>query len=467
MTLYLPGTISRSVGHRLSPAVVNELERQAAAGDAIPQVKTAVKVAGAIYKMGKEIISRGASKSLKVGKALLRRVEYRKIAELTIEEKRSIVPSQTASEIDRARRECQMMDFLANDLEIPGIAKILKHKEKFDVKTRWATIKIYMPFYEFSLSDKALTLDESEKDLIVAQLIRTVSALHAAGYVHRDLKPDNIRFSLDGKSVLIDFGSALSPEDLATSDPAKLAEKLANHQGTIAFYPDIILRDESNEDHLARLKPADVYALGLTLASFYLPEEAETISKLASKTPEERDQYVNFLVESLLVTENPFKHLVAMMLSPIEHSIPALTRPSMSELLEIVEFHATAGKGIAPPPAEQAVTLPNFFELSAPGIAPSPDMLSSPSQSDLMSHSSPHLLPLRLRRAISSGSFLSFGEASATRRQPELRLPRIPAPYTSTSPANISSQDSPFPRLFFPDADELEATVVLSGPPSS
>lgn len=39
-------------------------------------------------------------------------------------------------------------------------------------------------------------------------LLRGLGAVHMAGYVHRDVKPDNVVLSGDGRSVLIDFGLA-------------------------------------------------------------------------------------------------------------------------------------------------------------------------------------------------------------------------------------------------------------------
>ena len=43
---------------------------------------------------------------------------------------------------------------------------------------------------------------------LVAPLLEGLAAVHAAGFLHRDIKPDNIFVRADGRPVLIDFGAA-------------------------------------------------------------------------------------------------------------------------------------------------------------------------------------------------------------------------------------------------------------------
>ena len=48
---------------------------------------------------------------------------------------------------------------------------------------------------------------------VLAQLGGALAALHAAGFVHGDVKPDNIRVDAAGRVVLIDFGLSRGPDD--------------------------------------------------------------------------------------------------------------------------------------------------------------------------------------------------------------------------------------------------------------
>ena len=77
------------------------------------------------------------------------------------------------------------------------------------------------PYYSFIVQDK---LGESLKDVTLGNegsiefidvcrigldLINALQDIHSMGYVHRDIKPDNILFGLnDRKAHLIDFGRA-------------------------------------------------------------------------------------------------------------------------------------------------------------------------------------------------------------------------------------------------------------------
>ena len=87
---------------------------------------------------------------------------------------------------------------------------------------------------------------------LMQRLLDAVAEVHAAGLLHRDIKPDNIMLRPDGLPVLIDFGSAREYSDSQTiSQTAILSPR----------YAPLELYSES-----ARRGPyTDIYALGATL----------------------------------------------------------------------------------------------------------------------------------------------------------------------------------------------------------
>jgi serine/threonine protein kinase len=103
---------------------------------------------------------------------------------------------------------------------------------------------------------------------IAAQACAGLAAAHAAGVVHRDIKPDNIFLARDGRDVtvkLLDFGVAkIRPTEGGAAGgftaPAVPMTKSGQMVGTPLFMAPEQIRGSKNVD--AR---ADVYSMGVTL----------------------------------------------------------------------------------------------------------------------------------------------------------------------------------------------------------
>lgn len=98
---------------------------------------------------------------------------------------------------------------------------------------------------------------------IYAQLCRTVAGLHAAGVVHRDIKPSKL-FLIPGERLILgDFASAAeigSDGGLARSSVIA-GDHEETHTGTPAYMaPERFVNDECDTD-----PRADIYSLGMTL----------------------------------------------------------------------------------------------------------------------------------------------------------------------------------------------------------
>jgi serine/threonine protein phosphatase PrpC len=112
-----------------------------------------------------------------------------------------------------------------------------------------------MPLYQGELLSNriarrpAVGLEEGRN--IAIKLARGAAALHRAGIIHRDIKPDNIILEPEGLLKLIDLGVVRVPglEDFPPEDIP----------GTLAYMaPEMLAGERGNEQ-------TDIYALGITM----------------------------------------------------------------------------------------------------------------------------------------------------------------------------------------------------------
>jgi serine/threonine protein kinase len=112
-----------------------------------------------------------------------------------------------------------------------------------------------MPLYQGELlaarlsRPPALGLEEGRS--IAVTLARAVAALHRAGIIHRDIKPDNVILEGGGSLKLIDLG-IVRVHGLENSPPNEIP-------GTQAYMaPEMFAGEAGNE-------ATDIYALGVTM----------------------------------------------------------------------------------------------------------------------------------------------------------------------------------------------------------
>jgi hypothetical protein len=121
--------------------------------------------------------------------------------------------------------------------------------------------------------------DETRLRAVLAQLVHGLVALHAAGKIHRDVKPSNVLVTDEGRVVLVDFG-------LVTPAEPTERDSFAGHVvGTVSYMAPEQCRGDP------RLTPAvDFYAVGVVLyeaLTGVVPFVGPTARVLALKQQEE------------------------------------------------------------------------------------------------------------------------------------------------------------------------------------
>ncbi len=112
----------------------------------------------------------------------------------------------------RLTREAQAMARLNH----PNVASV------FDAGTHEGRVFIAMEFLEGATLGEHLAAHPRNLPQTLARYEsagRGLAAAHEAGLVHRDFKPDNVMFTLDGRVVVLDFGLA-RPENAPAPSPA-------------------------------------------------------------------------------------------------------------------------------------------------------------------------------------------------------------------------------------------------------
>jgi len=112
-----------------------------------------------------------------------------------------------------------------------------------------------MPFYQGELLETRITrrpsLNLEEGRNVAVKLARAVAALHRAGIIHRDIKPDNVILERDASLKLIDLGVVRLP-GLEETSPKTIP-------GTRAYMAPEMLDGEAGN------AATDIYALGVTM----------------------------------------------------------------------------------------------------------------------------------------------------------------------------------------------------------
>ena len=85
-----------------------------------------------------------------------------------------------------------------------------------------------------SLLIKEDTFSEAVTKFFMAQAAQAISSVHALGYIHRDIKPDNMLLDANGHLKLTDLGLCKKVGEVSPMDDPEFVLKMMRDQGLIA-----------------------------------------------------------------------------------------------------------------------------------------------------------------------------------------------------------------------------------------
>jgi serine/threonine protein kinase len=165
---------------------------------------------------------------------------------------------------------------LGMELSHPRLIRVYEYVKD---KTRPYFVMEYFPSQHLRLpigKPRDYQISGERKHRILEQIAQALAYMHDKGYVHRDVKPENILFNKGGEARLVDYGLTLK----IRTGLAKLFGGKAPRQGTRSYISPEQIRGE------APSPSADIYSFGITcyeLACGRQPFRADSPSELLAK----------------------------------------------------------------------------------------------------------------------------------------------------------------------------------------
>jgi serine/threonine protein kinase len=267
-----------------------------------------------------------------------------------------LLPGETTPDLARAMREARSSAVL-NHPHVVSVYDVVEEKDQIWLVMEHVECRTLGQIIE---EDGPLTPETAV--VVVAQVADGLSAAHAAGTIHRDVKPGNILVTADWVAKISDFGIARA------HDQGQLTQT-----GMVIGTPEYFAPELARGEHPT---PAvDVWALGATMYAAVeghppYPHQSNALALLATiaSTPPPRAQNAGFLTDPIARMLEPepesrwsMKDTAHVLQRLQERHARELTRQSTAAIA--AEHRPTAGPGRAAAPTPAA-------SRTAPGRTP-------------------------------------------------------------------------------------------------
>ncbi len=156
--------------------------------------------------------------------------------------------SDQATAASQLAAEIQALDAI----DSPHVPELIEHGETEDGQAYFVMQHVHAPMLADTMAERAGAMDTESFYPLAQSLLVALEAVHRAGFVHRDIKPDN--FFVDKDRIWIfDFGLSLPRTQ-------KTARAEASWVGTPEYMAPEQCEGKGRVDHMA-----DLYAVGVIL----------------------------------------------------------------------------------------------------------------------------------------------------------------------------------------------------------
>lgn len=188
---------------------------------------------------------------------------------------------------------------------VPGTLELLGHLSYFSSKNSFDKTRLFIPYFDKgalynNIEQNTLSLEDKKR--IFEVLIRNVALIHEAGYLHRDIKPQNILLSPNDQGelipILIDYGNASHHTN---------QQELLRFKGTPQYLsPECLWDFESGSRPLPLATHFnDAWALGVTLYQLFT-DDLRPYPFKDHRTPSTYKGYANAFLEAHPIYDHPF-----------------------------------------------------------------------------------------------------------------------------------------------------------------